>query len=163
MTQPPPPPPPPALGQQSGIGQPGPVRRPPAVIAAVVLMLPVFVTWVIAGFGFLSAVARTEDGTGKFLLWILAVAILALCLLVALMAAVGMVHAWRGRSTMMKIPAGFTLALFCLALINLLVHRRISFHPTQVTPLVVGAMAGAAIVLINSKGATAWFAALGRR
>lgn len=151
---------PPTLGQQQYDGKAGRLRRPPTVIVAVILMVPVFVTWLVAGVAWLVVVARTPGDTGRIFWWILGALIFALCLFVAYMSAVGAVQAWRGHSTKMKIPAGFTVALFVIALINLFVHGRISYSPSQIVPLVVGAMAGAALVLIGSRSATAWFAQL---
>lgn len=151
---------PPALSQQQYGGRGHPARRPASVVAAVLLMGPAFATWLFAGFGFLVVTARTEGDTGRILLWILAVAILALCLLLAYMTAVGAVQAWRGRSTRLTIPAGFTTALFFIAVINLIVQGKISYTASQLVPLIVGGMAGAALILLNSRGAAAWLSRL---
>jgi len=118
-------------------------------------MAPAAVIWLIAGVGFLIATARTE-GSPKSLLWILAIAILALCLLLVLMTLAGMRQAWQGRSTLLRIPAGFTLGLFVLALVNLLVQGRLDYKPTMTTPLVVGALAGVALILLSSGPAERW-------
>jgi hypothetical protein len=133
-------------------------RRPGTIVAAAVLMIPVCVTWFVAGIAWVVVTSRME-GDGMIFFWILAVAILAVCLLLAFISAVGAMEVWRGTSTRMKIPAGFTVGLFFIALINLLVNGRITFSPTQLTPLVVGAVAGVAIFLTHTKSATAWFGA----
>lgn len=131
-------------------------RRPGTIVAAAVLMIPVCVTWFVAGIAWVVVTSRME-GDGMIFYWILAVAILAVCLLVAYISVAGAMEVWRGTSARMRIPAGFTVGLFFIALINLLVNRRITFSPTQLTPLVVGAVAGVAIFLTHTKSATAWF------
>ncbi|MGW0434906.1 hypothetical protein ACWDV4_20500 [Micromonospora sp. NPDC003197] len=151
---PPPPPPPPSA-------YPTLMRRPPAVVAAALLMLPGAATWLAAGIGFLVAIARTE-GDAKFLLWIIAFGILGVSLLLVLMTLHGIWAAWRGRSSLLTVPAGFTLALFVLALVNLLVQGRLNYTPTMLTPLIVGGLAGVALVLLKSRPARAWFAQGGR-
>lgn len=134
----------------------GPASRPVTVVVAIALMSPVFVTWLVAGFAWLVVTAKTEGDTGRIFLWILAIAILALCLLFALTTAVGIVEAWRGRSAKLRIPAMFTCGLFFIALINLLVHHKISFAPSQVVPLVLGATAGVSLCLLHTDSAVAW-------
>jgi len=124
-------------------------------------MLPAAGTWLVAGIGFLVATARTE-GDAKFLLWIIASGILGISLLLVLMTLYGIRAAWRGRSTLLTVPAGFTMALFVLALINLLVRGRLDYTPTMLTPLIVGGLAGVAFVLLKSRPARAWFAQGGR-
>jgi hypothetical protein len=137
------------VGRRSG--------RPPVVVAAVLLMIPAALTWLVAGIGWLVVTSRLE-GDALFLFWILAVFILALCLLLVAMTISGMRHAWRGWSNLLRIPAGVTAALFALALIGLIVRRSISYEPTMVTPLVVGGLAGVAMVLLTSAPAKKWFA-----
>ncbi len=132
-------------------------RRPPAVVAAVLLMVPAGLTWLAAGLGWL-VVTWGLEGDFLFLFWILAVVILALCLLLVGLTVSGMRHAWRGWSGLLAIPAGFTAALFVLTLATLLIRHRISYHPTMLTPLIVGGLAAVAVVLLKSGPAREWFA-----
>ncbi|WP_055480614.1 hypothetical protein [Sphaerimonospora mesophila] len=132
-------------------------RRPLSVVLAVVLMAPVCAAWLAGGFVWLVVTARME-GDGMIFFWILAVVILALCLLVGYMAGAGMIQAWRGQTQKIRIPAYFTLALFGIALLNLIVKGKISFEPSQLVPLVLGAMAGVALILLNRSASAAWFA-----
>lgn len=140
-----------------------PPRRPATVVLAVVLMAPVFVAWLVGGFVWLVVTARTEGDTGMIFLWILAIAILALCLLLAFMCGIGMIQAWRGQSQKIRIPAYFTFALFFIALLNLIIKGKISFTPSQLVPLILGAFAGIALFLLSRKSAAAWFARSGGR
>jgi parallel beta-helix repeat protein len=133
------------------------VRRPPAIVAAVLLMAPVAVTWLVAGIAWMVVTSRLE-GDALFLFWILAVFILLLCLLVTLMAVVAMATAWYGVTNAMNLPAGFTLAVFVLALVNLLVQHKIEYNPTMLTPLIVGSLAAVAAALARSAPAKKWFA-----
>jgi hypothetical protein len=135
-------------------GAPG---RPPAIVAAVLLMIPAVLTWSAAGIGWTVVTWRLE-GDFLFLFWILAVVILGLCMLLAAMTVSGMRHAWRGWSNLLRIPAGFTAALFVLALVGFVVQQKVSYQPTMVTPLVVGGLAGVSAVLLNSRPAKNWFA-----
>ena len=146
-------PPPPPMAAPPPVARPR--RRPPAVVAAVVLMLPVMLTWAVAGVAFSVAMLRGEGS--MILILALVIPIFALCTLLALMTLTGLFTAWSGRGTALKVPAVFTFSLFFLALINMLVRRQLSFQPTMVTPLVVGAMAGAAFALLRSAPAKAWF------
>lgn len=135
------------------------VRRsspPPAVIAAVLLMVPAAVTWLVAGVAFVVAIARGGRGDAMFLVWIIAMGILGICLLMVLLTVTGIRHAWRGRSNLLTKPAGVTVALFVVALVNLLIRKRLTYHPTMLTPLVVGSLALVALALLRSKPAKAW-------
>ncbi|WP_433651968.1 hypothetical protein ACQP2C_05635 [Micromonospora zamorensis] len=156
------PPPPEAVQPTAGASGPqGPstaTRRPATVIAAILLMVPAAVTWLVAGVAFLVAMARSEED-GKIFLIVLALLILMLCLLLVAMTVGGMVLAWRlADPSGLRTPAGFTLGLFVLTLVGLLVQGKLSFQPTMVTPLVVGALSGVALVLINTRSAREWFA-----
>lgn len=132
-------------------------QRPPAVVAAVLLMVPAGLTWFAAAIGWLLVTWRLE-GDFLFLFWILAVLIVALCLLVTGMTISGIRHAWRGWSGLLAIPAGFTVALFVLTLVTLIGRGRISYHPTMLTPLIVGGLAAVALVLLRTGPARKWFA-----
>lgn len=131
--------------------------RPPAVVAAVLLMIPTALTWFVAGIGWIVVTWRLE-GDFLFLFWILAVFIVALCMLLVAMTVSGIRHAWRGWSNMLRIPAGFTAGLFVVTLVVLLAQGKLSYQPTMLTPLVVGALAGIAAGLINSRPAKKWLA-----
>jgi hypothetical protein len=131
--------------------------RPPAVVAAALLMIPTALTWFAAGIGWIVVTWRLE-GDFLFLFWILAVFIVALCMLLVAMTVSGIRHAWRGWSNMLRIPAGFTAGLFVLTLVVLLVQGKLSYQPTMLTPLVVGGLAGISAGLINSRPAKTWFA-----
>ncbi|ASW57124.1 right-handed parallel beta-helix repeat-containing protein [Plantactinospora sp. KBS50] len=143
---------------RDGSGTPAGTRRPPAVIAAVLLMVPAALTWLVAGIGFTVATYRAE-GDPKWLLWIVALAILALCLLITFVTVIGIWLAWTGDSQILRGPAGITVALFLITLIMLLVRGRLHFERTMLTPLVVGALATVAIALLRSGPAKAWFRA----
>lgn len=134
-------------------------RRPVAVTLAVLLMLPVAGTWLVAGVAFFRAMLSV-GGDARFLVVGIGAAVLAVCLLVVLTTALGMIVAWTGRGREgLTTPATFTFGLFVVVLVALLVQGRLGFEPTMVTPLVVGAMAGAARGLLASRPARAWFAA----
>ncbi|MFF0150122.1 hypothetical protein [Micromonospora sp. NPDC005203] len=137
---------------------PATARRPAAVIAAILLMVPVAVTWLVAGIAFFVAMMRAE-GDGVFLVIILAVVVLALCLLLVFMTVLGMVFTWRRLGPEgLRVPASFTFGLFVVFLVGLLATGKLDFQPTMVTPLVVGGLAGAALVLLKSRQAKDWFA-----
>ncbi|SDN68033.1 hypothetical protein SAMN05444921_13335 [Streptomyces wuyuanensis] len=141
-----------------------PRRRPVTIVLAAVLMVPVFATWLTAGIAWMVVTYRMEgDGLGKGLFWILAVLILLLCLFLGYMSATGAMGAWRGKDARLIIPARFTAFLFVIALINLVVNGRISYSPTQIVPLVVGALAILADSMVRSKSALAWLAQGARR
>ncbi|MDP9849043.1 hypothetical protein [Streptosporangium lutulentum] len=139
-----------------------PAKRPTSVVLGVVLMVPVFLAWLAAGPAWMVVTSNME-GDGMILFWILGVAILALCLLLAFMAGAGMLQAWRGQSMKISIPAGFTLFLFFISVLNMIINGKIDFAPSQLVPLVLGACAGAALFLLNGASASAWFARSGRR
>ncbi|MGC5054868.1 hypothetical protein ACLQ2S_25860 [Micromonospora sp. DT48] len=135
-------------------------RRPPVVIAAVLLMVPSIVIWLIAGFGFFAAMLRTEgDGLGKLLVVGIGAGVLAIALLMVMFASLGILMAWTGDNAAgLAVPAGFTFALFVVVIVTLLAQGKLSYHPTMVTPLVVGGLAGVSLALIKSPPARAWFA-----
>lgn len=91
----------------------------------------------------------------------LGVAISALCALLALMGVVGAVQAWRGASPLLRLPAKFTVGLFAIAIINLLVQGRISWSPSQTVPLAVGVVAALALLLSYRPAAAAWLTRAG--
>ncbi|MFG2059420.1 hypothetical protein ACGFI9_35955 [Micromonospora sp. NPDC048930] len=137
---------------------PPPARPPTAVVTAILLMVPTALTWLVAGVAFFAAMARS-DGDGKIFLIVIAVPILALCLLVTVITVGGMVLAWRRTGAEgLRIPAAFTFGLFAISLLSLLVQGKLSFHPTMVTPLVVGGLSGVALALLKSRPAKDWFA-----
>ncbi|GIJ79989.1 hypothetical protein SAMN05443287_11764 [Micromonospora phaseoli] len=140
-----------------------PRRRPVVVILAVLLMVPSIVTWLIAGFAFFRAMLRSEgDGLGRFLVVCIGAGGLGIALLVVLLGSLGMLMAWVGDSAEgLAVPAGFTFGLFVVVIVVLLVQGKLSYHPTMVTPLVVGGLAGVSLALIKSPPARAWFT--GRR
>ncbi|MFD0782439.1 hypothetical protein ACFQZ8_00650 [Micromonospora azadirachtae] len=149
---------PPHAGASGAPVLPTAVRRPPTVIAAIVLMVPTAVTWLVAGVAFFVAMARS-DGDGKVFLIVLALLILALRLLLVAMTVGGMVLAWRRAGAAgLQTPATFTFGLFLVALVGLLVQGKLSFQPTMVTPLVVGGLSGVALALLKSRPTTDWFA-----
>ncbi|WP_091080644.1 hypothetical protein [Micromonospora nigra] len=130
-----------------------------AVTIAVLLMLPVAGTWLVAGIAFFRAMLSTE-GDARFLVVGIGAGVLAICLLLVLMTALGMLVAWAGRGREgLTAPATFTFGIFVVVLVSLLVQGRLGYEPTMVTPLVVGAMAGVARGLLASRPARAWFAA----
>jgi hypothetical protein len=158
----------PNLGRAPGThpGGPGPTprRRPVVVIIAVLLMVPSIVIWLIAGVAFFRAMLRAEgDGLGKVLVVGIGAGVLAIALLVVLLASMGILMAWTGDNAAgLAVPAGFTFGLFVVVIVTLLALGKISYHPTMVTPLVVGGLAGMSLVLIKSPPARAWFAGRGR-
>lgn len=131
------------------------VRRPPAVIAAVLLMVPVFAVWLFCAVAFWVGMARTEGAA--LLRYALAIPISGLCLFVAYMSAVSIHNAWKGTVNRLQVPAGFTFFLFALAVINLVVQRKLEFEPTMITPIVLGVMAAVALRLSNTAAAREWF------
>ncbi|MEU4642029.1 hypothetical protein [Micromonospora sp. NPDC023814] len=156
----PPPPPgaaPPHAGPSGAPVPPTAAPRPITVVAAILLMVPTALTWLVAGVAFFVAMARS-DGDGKTFLIVIAVLILALCLLLVAMTVGGMVLAWRRAGAAgLRTPATFTFGLFVVALVGLLVQGKLSFQPTMVTPLVVGGLAGVALALLKSRSARDWF------
>ncbi|GAB3855300.1 hypothetical protein GCM10029963_49860 [Micromonospora andamanensis] len=158
----------PNLGPAPGtpLGRPSPAarRRPFVVTLAVLLMVPSIVIWLIAGIAFFRAMLRAEgDGLGKFLVVGIGAGVLAIALLVALLAALGILMAWTGDNPAgLAVPAGFTFGLFVVVIVTLLAQGKLSYHPTMVTPLVVGGLAGVSLGLIKSPQARAWFAGRGR-
>ncbi|MET0495082.1 MAG: right-handed parallel beta-helix repeat-containing protein [Actinoplanes sp.] len=144
------------VGPGSQVAQ-GSVRRPPQIVAAALLMIPAAVTWVVAGIAWMVVTSRLE-GDALFLFWIIALAILALCLFVAFMCVAGIRYAWRGGPKVLTIPAGFTMGLFVIAIITLIVQRKLEYKPTMLTPLIVGGLAAVALGMLNSKPADRWFA-----
>jgi hypothetical protein len=146
MTQPPP----------NEAPAPPAVTRPPAIVAAVLLMIPVGAIWVVCAVAWGVAMARM-DGAAIFG-WALGVPVCALCLLVAYMSFVAIRDAWRGTHDRLSIPAGFTFTLFALVVIRLVIGRRLEFEPTMVTPIVLGVMAGIAMALSRTPPALEWFA-----
>jgi hypothetical protein len=135
---------------------PVPGRPPPVVLAAIVLIAPATILWPVAGTAFVVSIARTES-SAKALWWALALLVFALCLFVGYMGARGMFEAWRGVSKRIRVPAIFTLSIFFVAIVNLLVKGKIEYDPTQILPLVVGALAGLALFLTRTPDAEAWF------
>jgi len=131
-------------------------QRPNTVVAAVLLMVPAFAVWLVGGIAFAVASVRTEGGDAAFLGWILALVVLALCLLVAGLTAMGIREAWGGRSARLKVPAVFTTMLFVVQMIHFFVAERPTFQPTMLVPLVVGSLALVSWVLLNSRSAAAW-------
>lgn len=149
---------PPRAGPSGTPVPPATARRPITVVAAILLMVPTALTWLVAGVAFFVAMARS-DGDGKIFLIVIAVLILALCLLLVAMTVGGMVLAWRRAGTAgLRTPATFTFGLFVVALVGLLVQGKLSFQPTMVTPLVVGGLSGVALALLKSRSARDWFA-----
>lgn len=132
------------------------VRRPPAIVAAALLMLPVGVVWVVCAVAWAMAMARM-DGSAIFG-WALGVPISGLCAFVAYMSFVACRDAWRGTRNMLPVPAGLVFSLFGLVLVRLLVERKIEFEPTMVTPIVLAIMAGIALGLSRTPPAQEWFA-----
>ncbi|MFC7647806.1 hypothetical protein ACFQX6_50440 [Streptosporangium lutulentum] len=57
----------------------------------------------------------------------------------------------------------FTLFLFFISVLNMIINGKIDFAPSQLVPLVLGACAGAALFLLNGASASAWFARSGWR
>lgn len=148
----------PAIAVAPGAEVQGPASgRPPAVVAAALLMVPTALTWFAAGIGWFVVTWRLE-GDFLFLFWILAFFIVALCMLLVAMTVSGIRHAWRGWSNMLRIPGGFTAGLFLVTLVVLIAQGKLSYQPTMLTPLVVGALAGLATILINGRPAKAWLA-----
>ncbi|GIJ29634.1 hypothetical protein Vqi01_47960 [Micromonospora qiuiae] len=142
--------------------EPAPPRRRPFVVTlAVLLMVPSVVTWLIAGIGFFRAMMKAEgDGLGRFLVVGIGAAVLALALLVVFLASIGVLMAWTGDNAQgLAVPAGFTFGLFVVVIVTLLMQGKLSYHPTMVTPLVVGGLAGVSLALIKSPPARTWFAA----
>ncbi|MET8148622.1 hypothetical protein ACIBSW_35320 [Actinoplanes sp. NPDC049668] len=131
--------------------------RPPVVTAGLLLMLPAAVIWLVAGIAWVVVSARMEGGA--FWVWMLAVPVVALCLLVSLICFAGIRLGWRGRPHGLHVPGGFTMALFVIVIINLLVRGRIEYSPTQLTPLIVGTLAGVAVGLLRSRQSKQWFRA----
>ncbi|NGM15746.1 hypothetical protein O3597_26695 [Verrucosispora sp. WMMA2044] len=142
---------------------PTPRRRPVVVTVAVLLMVPSIVLWLIAGFAFFRAMLRAEgDGLGKVLVVGIGAGVLAIALLVVLLAAMGIFMAWTGDNAAgLAVPAGFTFGLFVVVIVTLLAQGKLSYHPTMVTPLVVGGLAGVSLILIKTPPARAWFASRG--
>jgi hypothetical protein len=135
---------------------PAHASRPAAIVAAVVLMLPVAAVWLVCAVAWGVAMARM-DGAAIFA-WALGIPISGLCLLVTYMGFVAIRDAWRGTRNVLQVPAGFTFSLFGLVLIRLLVERKLEFEPTMVTPIVLGVMAGVALGLSRTRPAQEWFA-----
>ena len=131
------------------------IRRPWTIRIASTAMVVVAATWTFLGVAWAVVMARTE-GVMLFRV-LLAVLICALCGLLALMSGVSVIQTWRGTRPLLKIPAGFTASLFVVAVINLLIHRRIDWTPNQLIPIAVGLVAGAAIVLSSTQSAIEWF------
>ncbi|MGW4497967.1 hypothetical protein ACWENR_05015 [Micromonospora sp. NPDC004336] len=148
---------PPHAGPSGAPAPPTAARRPITVVAAILLMVPTALTWLVAGVAFFVAMARS-DGDGKIFLIVLAVLILALCLLLVAMTVGGMVLAWRraGGTAGLRTPATFTFGLFVVTLVGLLVQGKLDFQPTMVTPLVVGGLSGVALALLKSRSAKDW-------
>lgn len=48
-----------------------------------------------------------------------------------------------------------------MVIVTLLAQGKLSYHPTMVTPLVVGGLAGVSLILIKTPPARAWFASRG--
>ncbi|MFY1573452.1 hypothetical protein ACN26Z_00990 [Verrucosispora sp. WMMD703] len=146
--------------ESGSASMPTPGRRPVVVIIAALLMVPSIVIWLIAGVAFFLAMLRTEgDGLGKFLVVGIGAGVLAIALLVVLLAAMGIFMAWTGDNAAgLAVPAGFTFGLFVVVIVTLLAQGKLSYHPTMVTPLVVGGLAGVSLILIKSPPARAWFA-----
>jgi hypothetical protein len=126
------------------------------VIAAIVLIAPATVLWPVAGAAFVVSVTRMES-SAMALWWALATMILGLCLFIGYMGARGSYEAWRGTTKRVRIPAIFSCSMFLVAIINLLVKGKIDYDPTQILPLVVGTLAGVALVLLRTPAAEAWF------
>lgn len=156
MTQPPP-----SGGPASQVATPtsvgpSPQRRPPAVIAAAVLMVPVFAIWLFCAIAW-GVVMSRMDGDA-FWKYALGIPISGLCLFVAYMSVVAITSAWRGTRNVLQVPAGFTFGLFGLVLIRLVVERKLEFEPTMTTPIVLGVVAAVALRLSNTAAAREWFA-----
>ncbi|MEV2241778.1 hypothetical protein [Micromonospora sp. NPDC049891] len=154
----------PAPGTPPSGPEPAPRRRPVVVTIAVLLMVPPIIIWLIAGVAFFRAMLRAEgDGLGKILVVGIGAGVLAIALLVVLLASLGILMAWTGDNAAgLAVPAGFTFGLFVVVIVTLLAQGKLSYHPTMVTPLVVGGLAGVSLVLIKSPPARAWFAGRGR-
>jgi threonine/homoserine/homoserine lactone efflux protein len=130
-------------------------RRPPAVIAAVLLMVSVCAVWLFCATAFSVAMARTE--AAAFLKYALAIPISGLCLFVAYMCAVSIHNAWRGTANRLQVPANLSFVLFALVVVRLLVERKLEFEPTMITPIVLGVMAAIALRLSSTPAARGWF------
>ncbi|WBB55561.1 hypothetical protein [Verrucosispora sp. WMMD573] len=154
----------PSPGTPPGDARPTRGRRPVVVTLAALLMVPSIVVWLIAGVAFFLAMLRAEgDGLGRFLVVGIGAGILAIALLVVLLASMGIVLAWRGDNAAgLAVPAGFTFGLFVVVIVTLLAQGKLSYHPTMVTPLVVGGLAGVSLTLLKSPPARAWFAGRSR-
>ena len=149
MTQPPQP------QQAAPPGRPASGRRPAAVVAAVLLMVPVCAVWLFCAVAF--AVAMIRSGNAGILTWALIIPISGLCLFVAYMCAVAIYNAWRGTVNRLQVPANFTFFLFALVVVRLVTTRKLEFEPTMITPIVLGVMAGIALYLSNTPAARGWF------
>jgi len=132
-------------------------RRPAVVVAAVLLTIPTAALWLVAGLAFLVVTYRAE-GDAKFLLWIIAFAIFGLCLLLVFMTLAGMRIVWVGGPNMLRAPAGFTAGLLLVVLGCLLLFGKVEYHPTMLMPMVVGALAGLAVILLATPPARHWLA-----
>ena len=122
---------PPRTQQAASPTRPVSRRRPPAVIAAVLLMVPVFAVWLFCAVAFTVGMAGTEGAA--VLRYALAIPISGLCLFVAFMCAVAINNAWRGTVNRLQVPAGFTFFLFAIVVVRLVVERRLEFEPTMIT------------------------------
>lgn len=133
-------------------------RRPPAaVVAAVWLMLPTAIIWLVAGLAFLVVTFRAE-GDAKFLLWIIAVAILGLCLMLVFMTLAGMRLTWVGGEAALRTPAGFTFGVLLVLLTGLVLFGKVEYHHTMLPPMAVGGLAGVALILLETPPARRWLA-----
>lgn len=145
----------PSMVDPAGPGQAPAERRPLAVVAAVWLMVPTAIIWLVAGFAFMVVTYRAE-GDAKFLLWIIAAAILGLCLMLVFMTLAGMRIAWVGGHGALRIPAGFTCGTLLVLLTGLVLFDKVEYHRTMLPPMAVGGLAGAALILLATPAARRW-------
>ncbi|WFE25949.1 hypothetical protein O7623_21645 [Solwaraspora sp. WMMD791] len=130
-------------------------RRPAVVVAAVLLAIPTAVLWLVAGVAILR-VGFGAEGLAAFLMWIIAAGIFGICLLLLLMTLGGMRVVWTGGPNMLQLPAGVTVGLVLVVPGVLLLLGRIDYNRTMVAPMIVGGLAGLALILLETPPARRW-------
>lgn len=137
-----------------------PGGRPASLVVACACMLPGTVAWSAA----LVGLAATGFGDPDLVLRV-TLPVLAVCLLMVALHALGIVGAWRGTSALLRVPAWITVALVTLfALLagwTAVGGNSANLEPTMLVLAAPAALAGAALLLLRTTPARAWLPASG--
>ncbi|WP_306205991.1 right-handed parallel beta-helix repeat-containing protein [Actinoplanes sp. RD1] len=126
-------------------------KRPPALYAAVVLLVPAVILWGAATVGCIRILVHA-DGDGVVFTYVIFTLFALITAAFTLMHVVSALLVYFGtRENGFPQAAGITAGLCLVAIVSLLIQGKIEWNSTMVGPLVAGAAAAAAIAAYNTK------------